>query len=290
MLVYRNFNQAELDQQYNVRAGIPGFQDVFARWASTSAACREAHRLLADVPYGSHEMQVLDFFPAETSGRPLLVFIHGGYWQSLDKSDFSYIAAPYVARDINVAVVNYRLAPTVQMDEIVADNRDALIWLHRNAAGLGFDNQRMYLSGHSAGGHLTATMLGTDWAAHGMPADLLKGGCAISGLYDLEPIRLCYLNKVIGLNTEHVTAYSPATNLPVSKVPFILTVGGDESGEYHRLQAEYANLLRARGIPVRVVEQADGHHFDAVDRLGDADNALCKAMLQMIETSLPANG
>ncbi|MBF8176738.1 MAG: alpha/beta hydrolase [Burkholderiaceae bacterium] len=282
MSVYRNFNQVELDKQYNVRGGIPDYQDIFSRWSSTSAAFRQANRVIENVPYGSNETQNLDFFPAATAGRPLLVFIHGGYWQSLDKSDFSYIAEPYIKNDINVAVVNYRLAPSVGMDEIVADNRDALIWLYRNAEDLAFDKDKIFLSGHSAGGHLTATMVSTDWTAHGLPADVLKGACAISGLYDLEPIRLCYLNKAVGLTAEQVAAYSPARKLPTVKTPIILTVGGDESNEYHRLQAEYAALLGSRNMEIQIVDQADGHHFDAVDRLGDEENELGKAMLDLI--------
>lgn len=283
MSVYRNFNQEELDKQYNVRAGIPEFQDIFKAWENTSAAFRRAHPVKENLAYGLDAKQALDFFPAATRGRPLLVFIHGGYWQSLDKSDFSYVAAPYLKHDINVAVVNYRLAPDVGMAEIVRDNRDAVAWLYRNAAELGFDANRIYISGHSAGGHLTATLAGTDWESFGVPADVLKGGCAISGLYDLEPIRLCYLNKVVGLTEADVASYSPVHHVPRVKLPMILTVGGDESPEYHRLQREYQALLGECGFDVQVVVQERGHHFDAVDLLGDADGALAASVLRMIE-------
>ncbi len=114
MSVFRNFNQEELDQQYNVRAGIPGYQDIFLAWEKSSAEFRRTHPVRENLAYGPDIKQTLDFFPAATQGRPLLVFIHGGYWQSLDKSDFSYVAAPYLKEDINVAVVNYRLAPDVR--------------------------------------------------------------------------------------------------------------------------------------------------------------------------------
>jgi arylformamidase len=286
MSVYRNFNQDELDKQYNVRAGIPGFQDIFHRWAKVSEAFRGAHSVKQDLAYGPGEKQTLDFFPAATKGRPLLVFIHGGYWQSLDKSDFSYIAAPYLRRDINVAVVNYRLAPDVGMTEIVRDNRQAVAWLYRNACDLGdFDADKIFVSGHSAGGHLTAILAGTDWAEFGVPSDILKGGCAISGLYDLEPIRLCYLNKVVQLTSADVVAFSPVLHLPKVRLPMILTVGGDESAEYHRLQAEYQSMLEANGFDVGIVEQRGGHHFDAVDLLGDGDGPLAAAVIRMIESS-----
>jgi len=282
MLVYRNFNQAALDEQYNVRAGIPDYLDIFERWAVTSREVRDASHVLENVHYGSEDAQALDFFPARTPGGPLLVFIHGGYWQSLDKSDFSYLAAPYIRNDINVAVLNYRLAPKVGMDDIVADNRSALIWLHRNAAKLAFDADQMFLSGHSAGGHLTALLAGTDWSSYGLPAGIIKGGCAISGLYDLEPIRLCYLNKIVGLTPEQVELFSPVKNLPVSNIPVILTVGGEESGEYHRLQQQYSEALENNGTVVKIVSQSDGHHFDAVDRFADENHRLFQAMSGMI--------
>lgn len=283
MSVFRNFNQEELDQQYNVRAGIPGYQDIFLAWEKSSAEFRRTHPVRENLAYGPDIKQTLDFFPAATRGRPLLVFIHGGYWQSLDKSDFSYVAAPYLKEDINVAVVNYRLAPDVGMAGIVRDNRDAVAWLYRYASELAFDPNRIFVSGHSAGGHLTATLAGTDWDTLGVPADVVKGGCAISGLYDLEPIRLCYLNKVVRLTESDVASYSPVHHLPLIKLPMILTVGGDESPEYHRLQREYQELLIERGFDVQIVPQQGGHHFDAVDLLGDANGPLAAAVLRMIE-------
>lgn len=285
MQVYRNMNQAELDRQYNVRAGIPDHLEIFERWSRTSQSFRKHNGVRENLHYAEDKAQTLDFFPAKNTDRPLLVFIHGGYWQSLDKSDFSYIAAPYLKHDINVAILNYRLAPAVSMTEIVEDNRNALIWLYHNAAALKFSKDRIFVSGSSAGGHLTATMISTDWEALSLPANIIKGGCALSGLYDLEPIRLCYLNEAVRLTPEQVVRFSPVNHISLAKTPLILSVGGDESDEFHRLQQEYAALLKGTGLPVQIVEQNDGHHFDAVDRLGDENNELGQAMLRMIEQS-----
>jgi len=284
MPVYRSFDQEALDDQYNVRAGIPDHLEVFARWKTESKRFRAEHTVREDLRYGNDAQQAYDFFPARTNGRPVLVFIHGGYWQSLDKSDFSTVARPYLDADINVALINYRLAPSVRMADIVSDNIEAIANLYRNAEELSFDRNAIFVSGSSAGVHLTAILAGTDWESRGLPNDVLKGACAISGLYDLEPIRLCYLNKVVGLDDAEVRAYSPKFHLPKRPLPFILTVGGDESDEFHRLQAEYQTLLNNRGLNVRVVRQADGHHFDAVDRLGEPAAALSKAVIEMIES------
>ncbi|VVE29742.1 alpha/beta hydrolase [Pandoraea fibrosis] len=282
MPVYRSFDQEALDRQYNVRAGIPDHLEIFARWARTGEAFRRANVYRADVAYGEDAKQTYDLFPAKGPGRPTLVFIHGGYWQSLDKSDFSSLAGLYQAHDINFVVVNYRLAPDVRMADIVEDNRQAVLHLYRNAAALEIDRDAIYVCGSSAGGHLTAALAGTDWVPYDAPPNLVKGACAISGLYDLEPIRLCYLNRAVQLDRDDVADFSPIHHLPRAPLPYILSVGGDESDEFHRLQAQFQTLLDDHGLDVQVVRQRDGHHFDAVDRVGEAGSALSTAILEMI--------
>ncbi len=286
MPVYRSFDQEALDQQYNVRAGIPDHLDIFARWARTGEAFRRANPFTEDISYGDDAKQTYDLFPAKRADRPTLVFIHGGYWQSLDKSDFSSLAGLYQANDINFVVVNYRLAPDVRMGDIVEDNRQAVLHLYRNAASLGIERDAIFVCGSSAGGHLTAALAGTDWTAYDAPANLIKGACAISGLYDLEPIRLCYLNKPIQLDHGEVIDFSPIHHLPKVPLPYILSVGGDESDEFHRLQAQFQTILNDHGLDVRIARQRDGHHFDAVDRIGEAGNALSTAILDMIRAAV----
>lgn len=282
MPVYRSFDQEALDRQYNVRAGIPDHLEIFSRWARTGETFRRANPFREDVAYGSEAKQTYDLFPAPGHGRPTLVFIHGGYWQSLDKSDFSALAGLYQANNVNFAVVNYRLAPDVRMEDIVDDNRRAMLHLYRNATSLGIDRDAIYVCGSSAGGHLTAALAGTDWASYDAPPDLIKGACAISGLYDLEPIRLCYLNKAVQLDEDDVVAFSPIRHLPKVPLTYILSVGGDESDEFHRLQAQFQTILNDHGLDVQIVRQRDGHHFDAVDRVGEAGSELSSAILSMI--------
>ncbi|VVE62824.1 esterase [Pandoraea pnomenusa] len=282
MPVYRSFDQEALDLQYNVRAGIPDHLEIFSRWARTGETFRRATTFREDVAYGDDAKQTYDLFPAQRTGRPTLVFIHGGYWQSLDKSDFSALAGLYQANDINFAVVNYRLAPNVRMGDIVEDNRQALLHLYRNATALGIDRDALYVCGSSAGGHLTAALTGTDWTVYDAPANLIKGACAISGLYDLEPIRLCYLNQAVRLDPSEVADFSPIHHLPPVPLPYILSVGGDESDEFHRLQAQFQTRLDDHGLDVKVVRQRDGHHFDAVDRVGESGSDLSTAILAMI--------
>lgn len=284
--VYRDYDQAALDGQLNLRARWPEHAEYFARWAEQSAAVRRRLGGRIDLPYGPSDGQKLDLFVPAGGGRaPLLVFIHGGYWQSLDKGDFSYLAAPYVAAGVAFASLNYDLAPAVSVEEIVAQVRTALAWLYRNAGDLGIDPDRLYVSGHSAGGHLTAMALATDWAADGragLPADLVKGGCSISGVYDLEPLRLSYHQAVLNLTPEMARRLTPLGDLPTRAGPMILAVGSEETEEFLRQQDKYAAAWRDAGLALQVVELPGRNHFTAVDALGETDHELFAAVSALV--------
>ncbi len=284
--VYRGLDQASLDAQYNIRAQIPDHPEISRRWAAESERVRHAlaSRAKIDVPFGSQPLQKLDLFLTEKPGAPLLVFIHGGYWRAQDKSEFSYVAETYVAHGINLAVINYRLAPHVTMDDIVADVRAAIAFLHKNSANYGYASDKIYVSGSSAGGHLTVMALMTDWREFGLPTDTVKGGCALSGLYDLEAIRLCYLNKEIGLDAPTAKRNSPILHLPKTSAPLILSVGGAESAEFHRQQDDFAHAWRGAGLDCSIVKQNGGHHFDMIDRFADPTSELWAATLRMVRT------
>ena len=277
--VYRDYGQAALDAQYNLRALVTDYPEYFRRWAETSAAARARRPCRLDLAY---DKEALDFFPAFRSAAPCLVFIHGGYWQSLDKSDFSFLAPSFQDAGIAVAVVNYTLAPKATMDEIVRQNRAAIAWLHRNGRELGIDAGRLHVAGHSAGGHLTAVMMTTDWAALGFAENPVRGGVAISGLYDLEPIRLCYLNKVVGMDAAMAARNSPTGRIPARAAPLILSVGGAETPEFHRQQAEFEQAWRAHGLGAEIVDQPGDHHFSVIERLGESSSPLHRAAMRQI--------
>lgn len=285
-LVYRDLDQTKLDAQYNIRAQIPDHPVISRRWADNSAQVRATlgNRAKIDIPFGPDPQQKFDLFLTEKQGAPLLVFIHGGYWRAQDKSEFSYVAETYVASGINLAVINYRLAPRVTMDDIVADVRTSIALLHKSGADYGYASDKIYVSGSSAGGHLTVMALMTNWTAFGLPADTLRGGCALSGLYDLEAIRLCYLNKEIGLDQPTSVRNSPILHLPKASAPLILSVGGAESREFHRQQSEFASAWRAAGLVCSVVDQVGGHHFDMIDRFADPSTELWAATQRMMQS------
>jgi len=279
MALYRNYDRAGLDAQYFLRGRVPEHPEYFRRWAEDSAAVRLARPCRLDIPYDGER---LDLFPAGRRPAPCLLFIHGGYWQALDKSDFSFLAPVFQDAGVAVAVLNYTLAPKAHMDEIVRQNRAAIAWLHGHASDYGVDPARIHVAGHSAGGHLTAMVLATDWGAFGLGRNPVRGASAISGLYDLEPIRLCYLNGVLGLDAAAAERNSPLHHLPEQSPPLILSVGTGETDEFLRQQESFAAAWRAAGLPLEIADQPGDHHFAAVERLGEPQSPLHRAVMRQI--------
>ncbi len=290
MAIYRDYDQAALDRQYDTRSDVPDYQAFFDRWAADSTAVRAAagDAGLIDVAYGPGPRDRLDIFPAGADA-PVLAFIHGGYWRAFDKSYFSFLAPAINAAGATLVTIGYPLAPAVAMDDIVDAVRRAFIWLWREGAGHGIAADRLHVTGHSAGGHLTAETMSTDWAAidAALPADLVKAGLAVSGLYDLEPIRLCYLNPEVRLDAEMARRNSPIHHVPRRAGPLTVTVGGAESDEFHRQQADYAAAWRAGGHDLSVVDAPGHNHFTIVDLLTDPASGPFRALMRMMGIAEP---
>src|SRR5213592_2288331 len=250
-VVFRDYDRAALDREYDNRAKVKDAPEWLERYARESAEARAEISGRLDVAYGASPGETLDVFPAPSSApAPVHVFIHGGYWHRLDKVDFSYVARGLLPAGATVVVINYALIPTVQMAELVSQCRASIVWVHRHAPSFGGDPNRIFVSGHSAGGHLVAMLMSTDWSAFaGLPADVIKAGCGISGLYDLEPIRLSYLNEVLKLTPESARRNGPVHRPPPRSGPLLLPVGGLEGAEYHRQGEELAAVWRTRRRP-----------------------------------------
>jgi arylformamidase len=283
--MYRGYDQAALDLQYDVGAhyaGMEAFRERHAarRTAANAQARGESYARL-DIPYGPHGREKLDHF-AGAAGAPLLVYIHGGYWRARDRSDFSFLAPPWAARGAHLACLGYPLCPEVRLSRIVASCRSALAFLAREAPRLGFDAARIHVAGHSAGGHLAAMMMATDWPALGLPADFLKSGTAISGLYDLEPLALTKINADIHLDREEIARLSPIRLAPSHRGPLIVTYGGKETAEFGRQAREFAAAWRGEGREVAEIASSGFYHFDVVDQLARPDSALFQAVARAV--------
>jgi arylformamidase len=274
---------AWLDAQYNNRARIPEHPQIFARWAESSALARERLKSQLDIRYGDQPGEVLDVFPAAQAGAPVLVYIHGGYWRSLDKADHSFIAPAFVAAGATVVVPNYALCPAVTIEAIALQMTRALAWVWRNAAVHTGDPNRIAVVGHSAGGHLAAMLLSCRWKDVGddLPAKLVPGALSISGLYDLEPIRNTpFLQSDLRLTPQSVRRLSPAF-FPRPRGTLYTVAGVNESEEFLRQN----QLIRDQWGPttVPVCETVAGrHHLDVVHELADPQGRLHELALRLL--------
>ena len=182
------------------------------------------------------------------------------------------------ARLLHEGHTDLGLVPSIDLDELVRQCRAAIAWIHRHAREWGGDPDRITVSGHSAGGHLVAMLLATDWSAFGAPGDVVKAGCAISGLYDLEPIRLCYLNEVLKLTPEIARRHSPVHLAPARPTPLVLALGGAEGAEYHRQTDDLMSAWRPRGVPIEVMDLPGHDHFSIVAELQSPFSPLARAI------------
>ena len=269
MIVYGSMDRQALDAAYNNSVAVTDSDRYLANWLRRSEALRARMPDHLNLVYGDAPRARLDFFTATRSDAPTLLFFHGGYWQRNAKEGFSFIAEGPLVHGFNVAVAGYTLAPEVKMDSIVRAARTALRWLHQNLATLGGDPTRLYVSGWSAGGHLTAML---------MDEAVVSGGLAISGLFDLEPIRLCYLNEKLVLDAEQARRNSPLLNLPARAAKLIIAYGSDELPELKRQSREFGAAWRARGHPGEMIEVADCHHYAVLEQLAQPDGLLAKAL------------
>jgi arylformamidase len=272
-----------LDAQYNNRQRVPDHQAIFERWRQASQLVREQTRCELDVAYGDAATEKLDVFHPPRSGAPVLIFIHGGYWRSLDKADQSFVAPSFVADGAMVVIPNYSLCPAVDIEHIALQMTRVVAWVWRHAADRGGDPSRIALIGHSAGAHLAAMLLCCRWKDVDAELPLLpvQGALGISGVYDLEPIRLTpFLASDLRLTPASVRRLSPAF-FPRPKRPLYAVVGGDESAEFLRQN----QLIRDQWGPTAVpaCETLVGHHhFDVLRNLADPSGRLHELGLRLL--------
>lgn len=275
-----------LEAQYNNRARVPEHGEILARWAQASALARSgAPAARLDVPYGSGPGETLDIFPAAEPGAPVLVFIHGGYWRALDKSDHSFVAPVFNAAGATVVVPNYALCPAVGIEQIALQMAHALVWVWQHLAHAdGGAARRVALAGHSAGAHLAAMLLSCRWKelADGLPVQPLAGALAVSGLYDLEPLRHTpSLQADLQLTPASVARLSPAFFPRPKGAPLYAVVGLDESDEFLR----HTRLIREVWGPtaVPVCETLPGaNHFTVLNNLVDPAGRLHDLALRLL--------
>jgi arylformamidase len=268
----------DLEAEYNNRDRVPEHPGLIAGWAKDAAAWRSAHGFEGEIAYGASPRERYDLFPAiEDRGGPIVLFIHGGYWQALDKSFFSHMAGGPNAHGLPVAVLSYDLCPEVTLARIVDEIRACVLALWRKTG------RRIIVSGHSAGGHLTAMALATDWKALDpvAPADLVPAGLAISGLFDLTPLVPTSVNIKLGLDDAEARRLSPAFMPPNAGIRLVAAVGGAESSEYLRQSQLITETWGRAGCGTRYAEIPAANHFTVIAGLADPDSPLTRMLLDL---------
>lgn len=275
---------AWLEGQYNNRARVPDHVRHFERWAQASQLVRAQGAGQLDLCYGVGVGETLDLFPAAGPGAPVLVFVHGGYWRSLDKSDFSFLAPALNAAGAHVVLPNYALCPAVGIEHIALQLTQALAWTWRHAPSWDADASRIAVVGHSAGGHLATMLLSCRWKDLGadLPSSLLSGALSISGLYDLEPLRLApALQADLQLTPAAVRRLSPAFFPRPKAGKLFATVGLDESDEFLRQNLMIRDAWGPTAVPV--CETLPGmNHFSVLESLADPRGRLHQLALRLV--------
>lgn len=274
-----------VEREYNLRLRHPERESIYADFARRSAAYREGQGVLLNQRYGDGPRACLDVFPAG-AGAPILVFIHGGYWRTLDKDVFSFLAAPYVEAGITVVMPNYDLAPSVPLTRIAEQMHQALAWLRAEASSFGADAARIVLSGHSAGGHLAAYTALTDATAADRP--MIRGIVPVSGVFDLAPLLRTSINREARLTPATAEALSPLrlarrlATLP--PLPLLLLVGGDETAGFKQQSRDFQTLWQSRGLGGDMVLAPGRTHFTVLESFADPNGPVFGGVATMLRS------
>jgi arylformamidase len=269
-IVWRGMTRAQLDAAYNNSAAVKNSTDKLADWTGRSKRMRAEKSELLDLVYGPRPRNRIDVFRCGAARAPLLVYIHGGYWQRNAKEFYACLAVGPMAHGIDVALVGYTLAPEATLTQIVDEIRSAIRWLRSEGPRRGIASGKLMVSGWSAGGHLTAM-------AHG-EAD---AGLAISGVFDIEPCRLNYLNEKLNLTADEVAALSPIRQLPAQSGPLVITYGAAELPELQRQSRDYHAAREAAKLPSELLPLAGHDHFSILEELAEPSGKLTEAVVRL---------
>ena len=284
--VFLNYTQEELDWQYDHSKRFPDTGIFQQERTAASEAARKKVEGLFNIPYGEHEDEVLDVFPVQENKKsPVIVFFHGGAWTRGSKNGYSFPAAEFVPRGVSWVTTEFTKVPQGTLSNQVRQNRDAVAWVYRNAQKFNWDTNKIYIAGHSSGGHMCGMVLVTDWEKnYKLPNDLIKGATAVSGMYDLEAVFMSYRNTYLNLAEKDWYENSSIFFIP-KNCPTTLIIGcaEDDTDEFHRQPKTFLKKWRAAGNNGEFIELLDRHHFSGSMCFGDASHPLFQKIMKMIE-------
>lgn len=261
-----------MDDAYNNQATVSNMAEIRTDWARRSGRMRSERGGLLDRKFGDGARERLDLFLASEPYAPTVTYIHGGYWQANDKENYAFVAEGPLDSGFNVAVIEYTIAPGGTVEHMAAEMGRAASWLHANLASYGADPNRIYMAGHSSGGHLTAQNIHHEG---------LRGGIAISGLFDLDPMRFTKFNEKLKLTAESARANSPIFHPPQKSAPLLVAYGGSELPEFHRQSKEFVDAWRTQELDCTLLEVPDANHFTVVESLASPAGLILNELKKM---------
>ena len=286
--VYRDYTQEELDKQYEHRHIVPNMEEFTSRNQAEGKRMRETLPARLDVPYGPHPKQKLDIYTVTRARAPIAVNFHGGRWQLNSRELSAQAAEAFTQTGIVFVNAGFRQVPDFRMDQLIEDARNAVAWAYKNAESLGANPDRLFIVGQSSGAHMGGMMVVTDWTKLGLPRDAVKGGLLVSGMYDLEPVRLTFRNAAVKLDVAEAERNSPIRHIPQNGCPIVLGYGALESDEFKRQSRDFAAAWRKAGNPCELVEMPGHHHYSLGAEMNNPASAIVRPLFQLAGAAVKA--
>lgn len=273
-----------IDAQFDLENSVPDMTPYVEYAVAASQRVTEEIACELDIPFGPTTAEKLDLFRAQKRGAPILVWIHGGWWRALNRKIFNFTVRGPAQLGFAVVSADYALCPKVSIPEITRTARAAVVWAYHNAERINGDRNRIYVAGHSAGGHLVGMLGITDWERdYDLPGRLIRGGIPISGLFDLRPFQYSWLQPLIQLTGESALDQSPMFQVPAAGPPMLVTLGAEESLEFHRQSEKFVHAWQSRGLHSRYLDLEDENHFTVIYQLQDGRSRLCREISDFVE-------
>jgi arylformamidase len=288
-LVFLNYDQVELDASYDQRFYAPLAQQTIKRYASSSEAARRRLGQPQRESYGPSATEQLDIYRTKRANAPIFVFIHGGAWLGGESKNYGFAAEMFANAGAHYVVLDFIAIREAGGDlGVMAEQvRRGIAWTYKNAARFGGDANRLYIGGHSSGGHLCGVALVTDWQKDfGVPADIVKGGLCMSGMYDMKPVRLSKRSSYVKFTDAMENAMSSQRHLNLLRAPIVVTYGTNETPDFQRQSRDFAAAVKAAGKPVELIEAPDYNHFEMNESLGNPYGPNGRAALALMKLTM----
>ncbi|TDW51855.1 arylformamidase [Flavobacterium sp. 270] len=273
--------QEQLDADYDVEKAVSDFPDYIKEYTRNSEEARRILKNKTVIAYGPTLMERLTVYPAKESGAPVFIFIHGGYWKIGLGDDYDFVAMGASNANFTVVIVNYELAPKVNIPEMVRQIRSSIGWTSQNISKFNGDPERIFVGGHSAGGHLAAMTATTNWSDYGLPKNTVKGILAVSGLFDLEPVSRTFVQPAIRITADQILSSSPIRLIVSSKIPLIAAWGAQETEAFITQSSDYLEAWKNAGNKGNALIISEANHFSILREFMTEDGLLTKAVIAL---------